>query len=75
MWKLITTQVYDEVYDNENNEFVFVLSGCLMACFSGQLLQIPPVWKRVTAEFVDFFVLFLIKLAVTILTVEYVGIV
>lgn len=37
--------------------------------------RIPSLWKRVAAEFIDFFVLFVIKLAVTILTVEYVGIV
>jgi len=39
----------------------------------GQEFTIPPLWKRVIAEFIDFILLFLIKLGVTLLTVEYVG--
>jgi len=39
----------------------------------GQEFKIPQLWKRVLAEFVDFILLFLIKLGVTLLTVEYVG--
>lgn len=35
--------------------------------------RVPPLWKRVAAEFIDFILLFLIKLGVTLLTVEYVG--
>ncbi|KAK2165166.1 hypothetical protein LSH36_54g09032 [Paralvinella palmiformis] len=37
--------------------------------------KIPPLWKRVAAEFLDFFLLFITKLVVTIFFVEYVGLV
>merc|ERR1712004_122308 len=39
----------------------------------GVEFRVPPLWKRVVAEFIDFILLFLIKLGVTLLTVEYVG--
>lgn len=35
--------------------------------------RVPPLWKRVFAEFIDFIFLFLLKLSVMILAVEYVG--
>ncbi|ELT92564.1 hypothetical protein CAPTEDRAFT_92599, partial [Capitella teleta] len=37
--------------------------------------KIPVLWKRVMAEVIDFLILFFVKIAVTIMTIEYVGIV
>uniref|UniRef100_X1ZV61 RDD domain-containing protein n=2 Tax=Capitella teleta TaxID=283909 RepID=X1ZV61_CAPTE len=36
--------------------------------------KIPVLWKRVMAEVIDFLILFFVKIAVTIMTIEYVGI-
>ncbi|KAI0232022.1 Protein FAM8A1 [Lamellibrachia satsuma] len=37
--------------------------------------RIPSLWKRVVAEIIDFFLMFIIKFAVTVLIVEYLGII
>jgi hypothetical protein len=33
--------------------------------------RIPPLWKRFIAEFLDFFILFFLKLAVTFVAVDF----
>lgn len=39
----------------------------------GGLYSIPPIWKRLAAELIDFFILFYIKLMVTILLLKEMG--
>jgi uncharacterized RDD family membrane protein YckC len=41
----------------------------------GQEYTIPEVWRRVVAEFIDFFLLFTMKLGVSLFALDYVGMV
>ena len=45
-----------------------------ISLIAGHEFIVPPLWKRIAAEFIDFFFLFMIKLGITLLTVEYVGV-
>ena len=44
-----------------------------MALHFSVVFRIPSLWKRVLAEFIDFVILFIIKLGVTMLAVEHLG--
>ena len=41
--------------------------------FIGHNFLVPALWKRLAAEFIDFFFLFMIKLGIVLLTVDYFG--
>lgn len=39
----------------------------------GRECRLPALWKRVAAEFIDFFLLFVMKLVASVMVVEYLG--
>ena len=71
------THSYCVAYSICRNKGFYIKGVCddYYGVFAGREYRIPSLWKRVLAEFIDFLLLFMVKLAVTILTVEYVGIV
>ncbi len=43
----------------------------LFSLTSVLVLTIPPVWKRAVAEFIDFFILFVLKMGTTYLAINH----
>ena len=64
----ITTTTNNNVNDRNNNQEV-------TTPLTWQEFTVPPIWKRLVAEIIDFFFLFLLKLLVTFAAVDMLSII
>lgn len=69
MFKKTTLMLHDHI-SNYMSLFPFNLLG-FNFLHLGIEYRIPPLWKRLIAEFLDFFMLFFFKLAVTFMAVDF----
>jgi len=57
-------------YRSVSHDLYYMMTNFVLA----EVFRIPSLWRRVAAELIDFFLMFIIKFAVTVLVVEYLGI-
>lgn len=53
-----------------NKKFYVVSYFCILVV-SGVECRIPSFWKRIAAEFIDFMILFFVKIAVTYVAIDF----
>ncbi|XP_074656948.1 uncharacterized protein LOC141910129 isoform X2 [Tubulanus polymorphus] len=61
------------VFNANNNVAANQQPAAGAAAAAGTVYRIPPIWKRVVAEFIDFILLLLIKVGVTCVLVDITG--
>jgi len=56
--------------NNNNNNPVPVLRATLIPASDASIFVIPPMWKRIVAEVLDFMILFVLKVMITFIAVD-----
>merc|ERR1712240_69893 len=54
-----------------NGPHVPVLRATLVQASDANIFVIPPVWKRISAEILDFLILFVLKVMITFIAVDF----
>lgn len=64
---------------HKQNNFEINLNRIFNSCIEflsfsvGTVYSLPPLWKRVAAEIIDFIVLFYLKIMMTVLVLRHMG--